>query len=108
MFPTKILLATDGSAEATRAARMAITLSKELDSELHIVYVEPLPDPFATPEFLSRYPVSERAQGGVILDVNFRAPPSSTHPANRRELPSSHTTRVCICLKSRRRYPHRD
>jgi nucleotide-binding universal stress UspA family protein len=56
MFPTKILLATDGSSQATRAARMAITLSEKLDSELHVTYVEPLPEPFASPEFLSRYP----------------------------------------------------
>ena len=56
MFPTKLLLATNGSAEATRAARMAITLSERLDSELHIVYVEPLPDPFANPEYLTYHP----------------------------------------------------
>jgi nucleotide-binding universal stress UspA family protein len=37
MFPTKILLATDGSEEATRAARIAMTLSESLDSELHVV-----------------------------------------------------------------------
>ncbi len=60
MFPTNILLATDGSTEAIRAARMAITLSEKLDSELHVVYVEPLPDPYAVPEHLTyqlvRYP----------------------------------------------------
>ena len=56
MFPTKMLLATDGSAEATRAARMAMTLSERLDSELHVVYVEPRPDAFASPGLLSRYP----------------------------------------------------
>src|SRR3712207_4330975 len=56
MFPTKILLATDGSEEATRAARMAIMLSERLDSELHVVYVEPLPDPFAVPEYLTYHP----------------------------------------------------
>lgn len=50
MFPTKILLATDGSAEAERAARMAKSLSERLDSELHVVYVEPLPGPYAFPE----------------------------------------------------------
>jgi nucleotide-binding universal stress UspA family protein len=53
MFPTKILLATDGSAEATRAARLAITLSEKLDSELHVAYVEPLPDPYANPESIT-------------------------------------------------------
>ena len=34
MFPTKILLATDGSMEAGRAARLAINLSDSLGSEL--------------------------------------------------------------------------
>lgn len=50
MFPTKILLATDGSAEAMRAARVAMTLSKKLDSELHVVHVEPIPSALAGPE----------------------------------------------------------
>src|SRR3712207_4955816 len=53
MFPTKILLATDGSEEAIRAARMATEFSGKLDSELHVVYVEPLPDPYAVPEPLT-------------------------------------------------------
>ena len=39
MFPTKILLASDGSAEAGRAARMATAVSEMLDSELHVVHV---------------------------------------------------------------------
>ena len=43
MFPTKILLATDGSVEAGRAARLAVNLSNSLGSELHLVYVEPVP-----------------------------------------------------------------
>jgi nucleotide-binding universal stress UspA family protein len=42
MFPTKILLAVDGSPGSARAARMAIELSNKLDSELHLVYVEPV------------------------------------------------------------------
>jgi nucleotide-binding universal stress UspA family protein len=44
------LLATDGSREAEHAARMAVELSRSLDSALHVVYVEPLPDPLAWPE----------------------------------------------------------
>jgi nucleotide-binding universal stress UspA family protein len=56
LFPTKILLASDGSAEAIRAARMAITLSEKLDSELHVAYVEPLPDHFASPESITYHP----------------------------------------------------
>lgn len=56
MFPTKILLATDGSGEATQAARMAAALADKTGSELHVVYVEPLPDPYSLPEVAIYYP----------------------------------------------------
>jgi nucleotide-binding universal stress UspA family protein len=49
-FASVTLLATDGSREAERAARIAVELSRSLDSALHVVYVEPLPDPYARPE----------------------------------------------------------
>jgi nucleotide-binding universal stress UspA family protein len=49
-FKGKIPLATDGSPEAERAARIAVTLSEKLGSELHVVYVEPMPDPLSWPE----------------------------------------------------------
>lgn len=39
IFPTRILLAADGSAESGQATRMACELSKDLGSELHLVYV---------------------------------------------------------------------
>jgi nucleotide-binding universal stress UspA family protein len=42
-LPTKILLATDGSEEATLAARAAADIVDKTSSELHIVYAEPLP-----------------------------------------------------------------
>jgi nucleotide-binding universal stress UspA family protein len=38
-FPTKILLATDGSEEANLAASTAAELAKGTDSELHVVHV---------------------------------------------------------------------
>jgi len=41
VFPTRILLAADGSKDARRAARCAAELSLKLDSELHVVYVAP-------------------------------------------------------------------
>ncbi len=42
IFPTKVLLATDGSREAQLAARTAIDLAnKDESSELHVIYVEP-------------------------------------------------------------------
>lgn len=56
MFPTKILLATDGSGEAAQAARMAAALAEKTGSELHVVYVEPLPDPYSMPEATIYYP----------------------------------------------------
>src|SRR5918995_5058668 len=39
IFPTKILLATDGSDEAALAARTAVDIAQKTDSELHVVYV---------------------------------------------------------------------
>ena len=39
IFPTKILLATDGSEEAALAARTAVYIAQKTDSELHVVYV---------------------------------------------------------------------
>lgn len=50
MFPTKILLAADGSEEARRAARTAKALADRTGSELHLVYVEPMPSVYAYPE----------------------------------------------------------
>ena len=39
IFPTKVLLATDGSKEAELAARTASELADKTDSELHVVHV---------------------------------------------------------------------
>jgi nucleotide-binding universal stress UspA family protein len=39
IFPTRILLATDGSEEATLAARTAIDIAGKTGSELHIILV---------------------------------------------------------------------
>jgi nucleotide-binding universal stress UspA family protein len=50
VFGGRILLATDGSPEAERALRMAATLSERLGAELHMVSVEPMPDPLSWPE----------------------------------------------------------
>ena len=43
IFPTKILLATDGSKEAHQAAQAAAELSKDTGSEVHVTYVLPSP-----------------------------------------------------------------
>jgi len=41
IFPTKILLATDGSEEAALAAQTAADLANKTNSELHIIHVRP-------------------------------------------------------------------
>lgn len=50
MFGTKVLLATDGSPESGRAARMAVGLAGRLGLELHAVYVAPIPVDYALSE----------------------------------------------------------
>ena len=43
IFPTRILLAIDGSEEAELATREAVELANEIDSELYVVHVGLLP-----------------------------------------------------------------
>ena len=50
VFGDRILLATDGSPEAERALRISAMLSERLGAELHLVSVEPMPDPLSWPE----------------------------------------------------------
>jgi nucleotide-binding universal stress UspA family protein len=49
-FPTRILLATDGSEEAELAALRAVDLARSTDAELHVVHVGVIPT------FLLSYP----------------------------------------------------
>ena len=46
IFPTSILLATDGSEEAQVAAKTAADLAKSTNSELHLIYVGHMPSIF--------------------------------------------------------------
>ena len=73
----RILLATDGSPEAESAAGMAVTLSEKLGSGLHVVCVEPMPDPLSWPE--SRVVAPEL--GG---DIRERAEDRGPQEAGRR------------------------
>jgi nucleotide-binding universal stress UspA family protein len=52
-FPTRILLATDGSEDAAFAARTAVNLANKTGSELHVVYVEEVPRRLSTSESTS-------------------------------------------------------
>ncbi len=55
IFPTKILLATDGSKEAEMAARTAADLARSMSSELHavVVFAE---SAYVHPYYEVRYP----------------------------------------------------
>ena len=87
IFPTTVLLATDGSEEAELAARSAIDLAGKTGSGLHVVHVLVLPpetlhDPFGTAareeferrgrarldELVGRLEVS----GGAVAGAHFR------------------------------------
>jgi nucleotide-binding universal stress UspA family protein len=93
IFPTKILLATDGSEEARQATRVAAELSKETGSEVHIAYVLPSPTELRGHHLYSREvmrSVLEQAEGearsfleeqakqlgasgGTVADTHLRA-----------------------------------
>ncbi len=76
IFPTKVLLATDGSEEAALAARTAVDLAERTDSELHVVSVLPTQAPFEYDAmgFAIEEPHEEvRQEGQRLLDERVRA-----------------------------------
>jgi nucleotide-binding universal stress UspA family protein len=93
VFPTKILLATDGSEEAKLAAQAATELSRDTGSELHVLYVLPTPAQLighhlypretreavvAEAEGRAREFLDEQAQrigseGGKVSETHFRS-----------------------------------
>jgi nucleotide-binding universal stress UspA family protein len=71
IFPTKVLLATDGSAEARLAASTAADLASSTNSELHVVHVAEL-----SPTFLAQTeeePAELRREARHRLDEQVRA-----------------------------------
>jgi nucleotide-binding universal stress UspA family protein len=70
IFPTKILLATDGSREAELAATTAADLAKSTNSELHVVHVGEL-----RPTFLAQTevePAQLEREARQLLDEQVR------------------------------------
>ena len=55
IFPTKILLATDGSTEAQLAATTASDLAQRTNSELHVVTVGPDLPLYELPDYPARF-----------------------------------------------------
>jgi nucleotide-binding universal stress UspA family protein len=70
IFPTQVLLATDGSREAQLAATTAADLAKSTDSELHVVHVGEL-----RPTFLAQTeeePAELQREARRLLDEQER------------------------------------
>jgi nucleotide-binding universal stress UspA family protein len=74
IFPTRILVATDGSEEANLAARTAVDMAQKTDSQLHIVNVRPAPvyiEPAseAIVQWIARVEEKERKEAQQLLDA---------------------------------------
>jgi nucleotide-binding universal stress UspA family protein len=67
IFPTRILLATDGSEEAELAALRAVELADATESELHVVHVG------VVPSFLVSYPGTLGYEGKLYEQVQVRS-----------------------------------
>jgi nucleotide-binding universal stress UspA family protein len=93
VFPTQILLATDGSDESKLAAQAATELSRETGSEVHLVYVLPTPAQLIGPHsysaeirdsliggaerdaetFLKEQAEKIRSDGGKVAETHLRS-----------------------------------
>jgi nucleotide-binding universal stress UspA family protein len=75
IFPTKILLATDGSREASLATRTAVDLADKTSSELHVTFVlrtQDAPD-YESLGFYTEKPSEEvNEMGQRLLDEQVR------------------------------------
>lgn len=65
IFPTKILLATDGSEEAEMASRTAAELAQSTSSELHVLYVGEAANPYVEEVGLA----GDDRQARTVLDA---------------------------------------
>jgi nucleotide-binding universal stress UspA family protein len=95
IFPTKILLATDGSENAVRAARTAVELANKTGSELHVVHVAEAPHIFfaytdldpARAEQEARKILDDEVQriedeGGTVAEAHLRLGPAEENIVN--------------------------
>jgi nucleotide-binding universal stress UspA family protein len=74
IFPTKILLATDGSKDADFAARTAVELADKTNSELHVAFVLHTQDvsDYSTRGFEKPHEEETEQMGQRLLDEQVR------------------------------------
>ena len=75
IFPTKILLATDGSEEASLAAATASGLARRTGSELHVLTVGPEYPYYELPDYPARFEEvveAQRRETREVLDEQLR------------------------------------
>jgi nucleotide-binding universal stress UspA family protein len=75
IFPTKILLATDGSEEASLAASTASGLARRTGSELHVLTVGPEYPYYEIPDYPARFEEvieAQRRERREVLDEQVR------------------------------------
>jgi nucleotide-binding universal stress UspA family protein len=74
IFPTKILLATDGSKEAELASRTAAELAQSTGSELHVLYVWEAANPYVEAvELAGDEPVTLRLDAELRRQFDLQA-----------------------------------
>jgi nucleotide-binding universal stress UspA family protein len=75
IFPTRILLATDGSEDSEVAAKTASTLDASTSSELHLVHVGPGLPLYELPDYPARFEEvvkAQRQEAQRVLDEQVR------------------------------------
>jgi nucleotide-binding universal stress UspA family protein len=89
IFPTTILLATDGSVEAQLAATTAADLAERTDSELHVVTVGPDYPLFELPEHPAHFEDvlgEQRREAKEVLEQQVKRVEESGGTVNERHL----------------------
>src|SRR5215213_1387931 len=89
IFPTRILLATDGSEDSEVAAKTATTLAASTSSELHLVHVGPGLPLYELPDYPARFEEvvkAQRQEAQRVLDEQVRKVEGSGAPVREAHL----------------------
>jgi nucleotide-binding universal stress UspA family protein len=101
IFPTKILLATDGSAEAELAATTAAALAEKTDSELHVLTVGPDLPLYELPDYPARFEDvlrEQRREAKELLEQQVRGVEEAGGTVNEKHLREGRAQEEIIIL----------